>query len=680
MLADKLNYIFLLGILMYLPGLSKHLLLSFLTLSTISCLADDSSNRPGYLGNTIIKNYYDGQSDDLLTAGWSNSELTLRKLPERTQQFDKSWLRKAAYYNNIIPLIDTTIGGGYGRIFGPDTNQKPISGFEYLGYSIDKSGQVEASLMLQIPDTMNTEKPCIIVAASSGSRGIYGAVGTVGTWALTNDCAIAYTDKGTGTGFYFFDAKKGYDVQGNYVQDSNINPLIYSQKITEKNKRFIQNHPQAIATKQSYSRSNIEKDFGRFVIQAGEFALYQLNEHFASLKSKTTKSFTKENTTIIAASISNGGVSSLKAGEQDSNQLFDGIVVSEPNIYPKKNEDLSIVLSGNPVQRHSMPGYDYFIAINLYSPCALLTDQAASQPFSNGSKAQIDYLDNWCQNLKSDGLIEGESTTDLAESSLKKLSLLGIQENSQTLSPLMQITSVWPALAATYTNQLGRFSIEDNVCSIFYSAKNKTGQASFLTDEQREALFATSNGIPPTAGVQLVSTDEKQSAYQTAKCFYDLSITDRLRSGVKELISTGNLNNIPTIILHGRNDSLVAPNHTSRAYYANLKKMKNNPNTRYYEITNAQHFDAFTSLPQYADKYIPLHYYFEQAVDLMMAHLEDGTPLPPSQVVNTKTRQKIKNKTEDLSLKHLPAITRKSKSLIQFTSDKENGDLLIIPE
>lgn len=667
---------------MYTPGLSKHLLVSLLTLLTITCLADSSSNRPGYLGNTIIKKYYDGKSDDLLTAGWSNNELALRKLPERTQQSDSSWLRKAAYYNNIIPLIDTTKGGGYGRIYGPDINQKPISGFEYLGYSIGGEGQIEASLMLQIPDNMNTEAPCIIVAASSGSRGIYGAVGTVGTWALTHDCAIAYTDKGTGTGFYFLDTKKGYDVEGNYVQDSSNNPLIYSQKMTEKNRVFIQNHPQAIATKQSYSGNNVEKDFGRFVIQAGEFALYQLNKHFDSAKIKTTKSFTKENTTIIAASISNGGVSSLRAGEQDSNQLFDGIVVSEPNIYPEKNENLSIVLGGNPVQNHSIPGYDYFIAINLYSPCALLTKQAANQPFSNNSKAQIEHLENWCQNLKSDDFIDGESTADLAENSLKKLSLLGIHENSQTLSPLMQAIDIWPSLAVTYTNQFGRFSIEDNICGVFYSAKNKTGQPSFLTAKQRNILFASSNGIPPTAGVKLASTDKAQSAYQTAKCFYGLSKTDRLRAGVKELISTGDLNNIPTIILHGRNDNLVAPNHTSRAYYANLKKLGNkiSSNVRYYEITNAQHFDAFTALPQYADKYVPLHYYFELGIDLMMAHLEERSPLPPSQVVHTTTRKKVENKPEDLNLKHLPAITPNPDSLIRFTHDKDNSDLLIIPD
>lgn len=666
---------------MYKRRLTRHLLAIFLSLPTIACNANNTAERPHYLGDTVIKKYYNGKTDDLLTAGWTNSELALRKLPDHTQQPDSSWLRKVAYYNNTIALIDTTKAGGYERIYGPEINQKAISGFEYLSYSIDESGHIEASLMLQIPDNMNTKKPCIIVAASSGSRGIYGAVGTVGTWALTHDCAIAYTDKGTGTGFYLFDTKKGYDVQGNHVQAATNKPLTYSQQITPENNTFIQNHPEAIATKQSYSVKNIEKDFGRFVVQAGEFALYQLNQHFNSLKNKPARTFTKKNTIVIAASISNGGVSSLKAGELDNNNLFDGIVASEPNIYPEKNNHLSIILGGKQIQNHSLPGYDYFIAINLYSSCALLTEQASNQPFSSSSKTQTKYLENWCYSLKKDGFISGKSTAELALNSLKRLSELGIQENSQTLAPLMQAINLWPSLAATYTNQLGRFTIEDNVCGVYYSAVDKTGQPSFLTKKQREFLFASSNGIPPTAGIKLLSTDNNYSAYQTAKCFYDLSKTDRLRNGVKELISTGNLNNIPTIILHGRNDNLVAPSHTSRAYYANLKKLtnKSEANVRYYEITNAQHFDAFAALPQYADKYVPLHFYFEQGIDLMMAHLTKGTVLPPSQVVHTMRRKKVENKLEKLNLNHLPAITQNSKSLIQFTVDNENGDLLVIP-
>src|SRR5207245_7150086 len=42
--------------------------------------------------------------------------------------------------------------------------------------------------------------PCIVTAASSGSRGVYGAIATAGEWGLKHGCAVAYTDKGSGMG------------------------------------------------------------------------------------------------------------------------------------------------------------------------------------------------------------------------------------------------------------------------------------------------------------------------------------------------------------------------------------------------------------------------------------------------------------------------------------------------
>ena len=41
-----------------------------------------------------------------------------------------------------------------------------------------------------------------MTATSSGSRGVYGAIGSAGEWGLKRGCAVAYTDKGTGTGFH----------------------------------------------------------------------------------------------------------------------------------------------------------------------------------------------------------------------------------------------------------------------------------------------------------------------------------------------------------------------------------------------------------------------------------------------------------------------------------------------
>ena len=44
--------------------------------------------------------------------------------------------------------------------------------------------------------------PCIVLAPSSGSRGVYGAIGTAGDWGLKRGCAVALTDAGKGLGLY----------------------------------------------------------------------------------------------------------------------------------------------------------------------------------------------------------------------------------------------------------------------------------------------------------------------------------------------------------------------------------------------------------------------------------------------------------------------------------------------
>jgi hydroxybutyrate-dimer hydrolase len=115
----------------------------------------------------------------------------------------------------------------------------------------------------------------------------------------------------------------------------------------------------------------------------------------------------------------------------------------------------------------------------------------------------------------------------------------------------------------------------------------------------------------------------------------------RIRAGVgvAQILAEGRLHGTPTVILHGRSDALVAPNHSSRAYYG-LNTLRDGPGapTRYYEVTNAQHLDAFNPLPGYSTRFVPLHHYFVQALDLMWAYVTTGAALPPSQVVATTPR------------------------------------------
>src|SRR6202023_3280220 len=70
-----------------------------------------------------------------------------------------------------------------------------IPGDEFITYE-----QSRVTMMVQVPDSFEPANSCIIAAPSSGSRGVYGAIATAGEWGLKHGCAVAYTDKGTGTG------------------------------------------------------------------------------------------------------------------------------------------------------------------------------------------------------------------------------------------------------------------------------------------------------------------------------------------------------------------------------------------------------------------------------------------------------------------------------------------------
>ena len=78
---------------------------------------------------------------------------------------------------------------------------------------------------------------------------------------------------------------------------------------------------------------------------------------------------------------------------------------------------------------------------------------------------------------------------------------------------------------------------------------------------------------------------------------------------------------------------------------------------RYYEVTNAQHFDTFIDLlPGYDNRIVPLHVYFNQALDLMYAHLKTGAPLPASQVVHTTPRGGTAGSAPAISASNVPPI------------------------
>src|SRR5471032_1998989 len=342
----------------------------------------DVNLRPVYLG-TVTSTSYDGDSDDLLSAGLGAAGLAAATAPGYVDPNNPTAaeLRRNAIYNNYRAVLDINANSGYGTLYGPNVDAAgnvtngagKVAGTEYLAYSDDGSGTRNVTLMVQVPDSFDPAEACIVTGTSSGSRGIYGAIGSSGEWGLKHHCAVAYTDKGSGTGLYTFD-DDGVNLQ-NGVRDSRAvagKNAIFAPALSDAARaQFALSSANRVAFKHAHSQQNPEQDWGKFTLQAVEFAFYVLNEKYGTLagdgKTRTVL-LTPKNTITIASSISNGGGSALLAAEQDTGGLISGVAASEPQVQPTAG-NYTVRHGGATVGTAGRALFDYSTFAALYQPC-----------------------------------------------------------------------------------------------------------------------------------------------------------------------------------------------------------------------------------------------------------------------------------------------------------------------
>ncbi len=635
---------------------------------------------------------YDGISDDLLTAGLGKRGLQSNVPPAFAVPMrpTAAELRRSVIYNSYRALIDISTNGGYGVLYGPNIDpngnntlgEGKIAGEECFAYADNGSGRRNVTMLVQIPASFDPHHACIVAGPSSGSRGAYGAISSTGEWALKRGCAVAYTDKGTGTG--------AHDLQNHTInlidgvradaaaagKASNFTaPISEAQRLA-----FNTATPNRFAYKHAHSQLNPEKDWGRDVLRSIEFAFSLLNDRF-------DKRIHKRNTIVIAGSVSNGGGSSLAAAEIDHRRLIDAVVVVEPQVQPRFNPALKIKRGDKQIANFGKGLYDYITLANLFQPCAALAPENVGAPagfFVNAALAT-----NRCAALAANGLIAGATTTEQAIAAQKVLNDNGWETETNILGPSHFGFQVAPAVAVTFANTYGRYSVLDNACGFSMGGTLATGVPAPVNPVALAQIFATGNGIPPTSGINLIdnnsvggpllhtasisaSTGKADYAFDGALCLRKL-FTDhtvdalRVRFGIFQVKQRGDLHRRPAIIVHGRADNLVPINHSSRPYYG-LNKMvegNNKSRLRYYEVTNAQHFDAFINpfvvpvaplTAGYDTRYVPLHFYGIEALNLMWNHLKHGTPLPASQVVRTVARGGLPGAAPAITLANVPSI------------------------
>jgi hydroxybutyrate-dimer hydrolase len=651
----------------------KPLTLAFALGTLLSCYSEQNQNSTYTAKHTVQfelaapwKKYQRTTDDDLLTAGLGLEGLQTSNPPAVNK------VRQRAYYSNIRALLDVTTNGGFGRLFGPKPGQT-ITGVEYIASIKPQSDRAAADYSIQIPDNFNTKVPCVIVAPSSGSRDIYGAVGITGFWALPKGCAVAYTNKGTGTGFYFVDLKQSFDAEGQLSSAPLLKSWVNEQRMPAGESKTW------VATRHAHSGHNLQKDWGQYTLIAAQLALDALSEHFE-------RPFNSDNTLIIAAGISNGGAAVIQAAENDEQNLLDGVVAGEPNISVKLSE--FTLLHGNQPQTIKLRHTFYsFLLQGLLTPCAnlVLMNTEGSNPILKMQAEQA------CQQLQKSKYIDAKSLDILAQKATQKLIDSGINPASLPLGPIYTTMGLWPALNATYASSYARLKLFEDPCGgAFEYPRHSPISTSSLA--QIESIWPMSNGIPPTAGVILSRYKElRQSetplndynqAFASQLCylawldpelhqtlalsqFISKPMISALQQGLSETLVNGNLQRKPTIIIHGQADRLIPVNLSSRPYYwLNQTRFGTSSPLTYLEIQQAQHFDALLAYPPFDRSLSPLHPFFEQALDAMWAHLTSNKPLPKSGVVRPLLRQISNNQLEPLSEKHLTSIFNSEKHII----------------
>lgn len=615
---------------------------------------------------------FDGITGDLLTGGRGFKGFLEKKPPvfKHPENPDTKDIRTRAIWYNYRALMDVE-SPCYGKHYGPGAGYgvpSMIAGREIIALSDEG-----VTMMVQIPKHFDTRYPYLVAVPSSGSRGVYGGIGVVGEWALKRGFAVVYTDKGTGVGYHILDDDKVILMDGRVVSREKAERRSPFDALSASNgnrAKIIADHnavwPHRLAVKHAHSGVNLQKNWGRYVLEAILFARTVLETTWPGIGEKLK---------VIAAGISNGGLSSIMAKEMDSEGLIDAVAVSEPNVTPICPEMFSIVQDDDPpITNHSKNLVDYATLFNIYQPCAALSKDMEGAPFRFDAFGMTRSMcEERCFSLKEKGLLSGQTIDDLAKHALSILRSYAVNKEQEILLPSHYTLDVARSIAVTYISQYACANVLDHMAGYSFAAVDENGHPRALTASETASLFSDQSGIPPFSIIKLINDldpngpceDRRSTSPSTGRKDMNLDGALRLRrlvtgfdermnpltgeelnlhrrivKGMEEIKVCGKLGSCPAIIVTGRSDAVLPINHTSRPYVAaNAIMEKDNSSLRYYEVTSAHHVDALNMLyknPETCDSpmdFAPLHVMYIKALDLMVDHLKQAKPLPPSQVI-----------------------------------------------
>jgi len=554
--------------------------------------------------------------DDLLSAGLGLAGL--REAPPGFADEESptaAELRRRAIYSSWRGIADLGPLGGYGEIYGA---VPLVTGREFSAFARLPKAKSPHRVLLQVPDLFDRDKRCVVVTASSGSRGVYGAISLAGAWGLPRGCAVAYTDKGTGSGYFDVASSTGVALDGTRAVRGSTQLEFAPDDDAEIA------GPNQVLVKHAHSGDNPEADWGRHVLQAARFALHALDQAFPE-----QAPFAAENTRIIAAGISNGGGAVLRAAEDDGGQL-DGVVAVEPNIWAGEG--------GRAL-------YDYATEAMLLMPCALLDPRFDNTPFARVAGAPPPAWVTRCETLKNERWQSADSTASIAALALGNLHATGWTDEALASAATSTALDLWRAVTVTYAAAYARTGVGPMPCGFGLAATDATGNARMASPLEQASWWADATGIPPGAGVGILDSMAvgKDATWPGSKCLSQLwSESSELGllvyAGAGETGAALPRADLPMIIVHGKADGLVPMAFSAEPYVRWLEANGRKP--VFWKVGHGQHFDAFLAFPGFGDAHVPVMPYAYAALDQLWARVAAGEALPSSREIATTPRGK----------------------------------------
>ena len=610
------------------PRLLRSLPLAGLALALSACTSTGGGPSPMDLDAGIdLRTYRDG--DDLLTAGLGAAGLRNPTPPAFADPAapTPTELRRRAVWTNWRGIADLAPGGGYGEFYG---SLAPVTGREYHALVTLPGRKQPHRVMVQLPDDFDSDARCIVVTASSGSRGIYGAIALAGAWGLPRGCAVAYTDKGAGTGYVDTADGRGFALDGQLADAGEAVEFKVPARAAGEGIA-------PIAVKHAHSGDNPEADWGRHVAQAARFSLQVL-----SLAHPDDGPWTFANTRMIAVGVSNGGGAVLRAAELPDTGI-DAVVAISPNVLPGDG--------GRAL-------YDYSTDAALWMPCALNAAAFDGVVLARAKGEKSVAGMSRCGMLKARGLLDASDPQAQAEQARQHLLDGGWTDAGIAAGVISSNFDLWRAVNATYASAYARTGVADMPCGFSFAALGPDGQPRAPTPAERAAWWSDASGIPPGAGVALLGGMDTtpDPTLGGSLCLRALwtDETSAVRAGIEATRASLPRAGLPVIVVHGADDGLV-PEPFSGGAYARWAKAQG-ADLRYWRIENAQHFDAFLGLPVLGSRYVPMMPYGYRALDAAWLHLAAGKPLPGDADIQTTPRAFRDGKLAPLAGENLGAM------------------------